>query len=171
MIFKCLNSWYLISSYMTSEHDYDIRIYSRDIGLWTCSRITELPSHKSHMTVFKIVLWRRDFFFSYLQNVRPFVSMHYGWSLLIMMTSSDENIFRVTGPLSPVTGEFPAQRPVTRNFDVFFDLRLNKRFGKHLWRQWFETSSRSLIRKSCPLCSVYSSEWILFIFGTIDHYN
>ena len=29
---------------------------------------------------------------------------------------------------SPVPGEFPAQRPVTRSFDVFFDLRLNKRF-------------------------------------------
>ena len=28
---------------------------------------------------------------------------------------------------SPVTGEFPAQRPATRNFDVFFDLRLAKR--------------------------------------------
>ena len=28
---------------------------------------------------------------------------------------------------SPVPGEFPAQRPVTRSFDVFFDLRLNKR--------------------------------------------
>ena len=27
---------------------------------------------------------------------------------------------------SPVTGEFPAQRPVTRSFDVFFDLRLNE---------------------------------------------
>ena len=27
---------------------------------------------------------------------------------------------------SPVTGEFPAQRPVTRNFDIFSDLRLNK---------------------------------------------
>ena len=27
---------------------------------------------------------------------------------------------------SPVPGEFPAQRPVTRSFDVFFDLRLNK---------------------------------------------
>ena len=27
---------------------------------------------------------------------------------------------------SPVTGEFPAQRPVTRSYDVFFDLRLNK---------------------------------------------
>ena len=29
---------------------------------------------------------------------------------------------------SPVTGEFPAQRPVARSFDVFFDLRLNKRW-------------------------------------------
>ena len=28
---------------------------------------------------------------------------------------------------SPVPGEFPAQRPVTRSFDVLFDLRLNKR--------------------------------------------
>ena len=27
---------------------------------------------------------------------------------------------------SPVTGEVPTQRPVTRSFDVFFDLRLNK---------------------------------------------
>ena len=26
---------------------------------------------------------------------------------------------------SPVPGEFPTQRPVTRSFDVFFDLRLN----------------------------------------------
>ena len=25
---------------------------------------------------------------------------------------------------SPVTGEFPAQRPLTRSFDIFFDLRL-----------------------------------------------
>ena len=31
---------------------------------------------------------------------------------------------------SPVTGEFPAERPVTRSFDVFFDLRLNKRLSK-----------------------------------------
>ena len=31
---------------------------------------------------------------------------------------------------SPVTGEFPSQRPVTRSFDVFFDLCLNKRLSK-----------------------------------------
>ena len=45
------------------------------------------------------------------------------------MTSSNGNIFRVTGPLCGEftgPGEFPTQRPVTRSFDVFFDLRLNK---------------------------------------------
>ena len=31
---------------------------------------------------------------------------------------------------SPVTGEFPSQRPVTRSFDVFFYLRLVKRLSK-----------------------------------------
>ena len=31
---------------------------------------------------------------------------------------------------SAVTGEFPGQKPVTRNFDVFFDLRLNIRLSK-----------------------------------------
>ena len=31
---------------------------------------------------------------------------------------------------SPVTGEFPAQRPVTQSFEVFFDLHLDKRLTK-----------------------------------------
>ena len=64
-----------------------------------------------------------------------------------MMTPSNENIFRVTGlceGISPVTGEFPSQRPVTRSFDVFFGLPLNKRLNKHSIRWWFETPSRSL---------------------------
>ena len=50
-----------------------------------------------------------------------------------MITSSNGNIFRVTGPLCGEftgPGEFPAQRPVTRSFNVFFDLRLNKRLSK-----------------------------------------
>ena len=44
---------------------------------------------------------------------------------------------------SPVTGEFPSHRPVTRNFDIFFDLRLNKRLRKQSRRRWFQTHSRS----------------------------
>ena len=47
---------------------------------------------------------------------------------------------------SPVPGEFPTQRPVTRSFDVFFDLRLNKQLSKQSRGWWFETLSRSLWR-------------------------
>ena len=47
---------------------------------------------------------------------------------------------------SPVTGEFPSQRPVTPSFDTFFDLRLNKRLNKQSRRSRFETPSRSLWR-------------------------
>ena len=66
-----------------------------------------------------------------------------------MMTSSNGNLFRVTGHLCGEftgPGEFPAQRPVTRSFDVFFDLRLNKRLSKQSWCWWFETLSRPLWR-------------------------
>ena len=35
---------------------------------------------------------------------------------------------------SPVTGEFPSQSPVTRSFDAFFALRLNKRDAGDLRR-------------------------------------
>ena len=34
---------------------------------------------------------------------------------------------------SPVPGEFPTQRPVTRSFDVYFDLRSDKRLSKQSW--------------------------------------
>ena len=66
-----------------------------------------------------------------------------------MMTSSNGNIFRLTDPLcGEFTGpdEFPTQRPVTRSFGVFFDLRLNKRLSKQPRCWWFETLLWSLWR-------------------------
>ena len=69
----------------------------------------------------------------------------------VMMTSSNGNIFRVTDHLC---GEFtgprwiPAQRPLTRSFDVFFDLRLNKRFSEQSRGWWFETLLCPLWRHS-----------------------
>ena len=62
---------------------------------------------------------------------------------------------------SPVTDEFPAQRPVTRSFDVFFDLCLDKRLGKQSWGWWFETPSHSVWRHRneywglCIVCASY----------------
>ena len=63
----------------------------------------------------------------------------------IMMTTPNGNIFRVTGHLcGEVTGpgEFPTQSPVTRNFDVFFDLRQKKLLSTQSRGWWFETPSR-----------------------------
>ena len=66
-----------------------------------------------------------------------------------MMTSSMETfsaLLALCAGNSPVPGDFPAQRPVTRSFDVFSDLRLNKRLSKPSWGWWFETQSGSLWR-------------------------
>ena len=60
---------------------------------------------------------------------------------IFMMTSSNGNSFRVTGHLC----EFPAQRPVTQSFKVFFDLCLNEQLSRQLWGWWFEM----------PLCSLW----------------
>ena len=78
-------------------------------------------------------------------------SHHCGWVFpfqsLIIMTSSNGNIFRVTGHLrEEFNGEFPAQRPAMRSIDVFFDLCLNKRLSKQWKGWWFETLSRPLWR-------------------------
>ena len=69
---------------------------------------------------------------------------------LFMVTSSNGNIFRVTGHLCGEftgPGEFPTQTPVTRHFDVFFDLCLNKRLSKQSRGWWFETQSYPLWRQ------------------------
>ena len=71
--------------------------------------------------------------------------------ILHMMTSSNGNIFRVTGHLC---GEFTGDRWITHRkasdaeFDVFFDPHLNERLSKHWWGWWFKTSSRPLWRHS-----------------------
>ena len=88
------------------------------------------------------------------------------------MTSSNGIFFRVTGPLwgeSTVRrwillSGFPSQRPVTRWFDVFFDLRLNKRLRKQSRRRWFESSSRSL---RCH-CNDTDGKYALHFWLTID---
>ena len=65
-----------------------------------------------------------------------------------MMTPSNENNFSALLAFCerdpPVTGGFPSWRLATRSFDVFFELRLNKRLGKQSKRRWFQTLSCSL---------------------------
>ena len=64
-----------------------------------------------------------------------------------MMTSSNGNISRVTGPLCGEFnghGQFLSQRPVTQSFDVFFYLRPNKWLSTQSRRRWLETPSSSI---------------------------
>ena len=70
---------------------------------------------------------------------------------------------------SPLRCEFPTQRQVTRSFDVFIDLRLNKPLSKQSWGWWFETLSRPLWRQcnvvlgpSVTLCqcNLYFARWL-----------
>ena len=93
----------------------------------------------------------------------------------IMMTSSNGNIFHVTGLLwwkPPVTDGFTSQRPVTRRLEFFFDLRLNKRWSKQSRRRWwFETPSCSLwrhcnVRNWSSLCLSHYLP-VMAIFNTL----
>ena len=75
---------------------------------------------------------------------------------------------------SPVPGEFPAQRPVTRSFDVFFDLRLNKRLSKQSCGWWFETPTGSLWRhcngsKYRPWSIKGAVPWSYFRVSSVCH--
>ena len=68
---------------------------------------------------------------------------------------------------SPVTGEFPTQRPVTRSFDVYFDLRPNERLSKQSWCWWFETLSSPLWRHRTEASVIYTP--LLTQIGQYQH--
>ena len=89
------------------------------------------------------------------------------WSLLVRRQWTENTWWRhqvetfsallaLCAGISPVTGEFTSQRPVTRSFGVFFDLRLNKRFSEQSGGWWFATLSHPL-RRHCN--------------GTVHHYE
>ena len=120
------------------------------------------------VTWYRFVTQRKNNHYEYMdicitQNGKPSSIEHgYTGDRLHMMTSSNGSIFRVTGHLcgeftgSPVN--FPSQLPVTRSFDVFLDLHLNKRLSKQSWGWWFGTQSRP----SWPHCSAITPVWDSF---------
>ena len=87
-----------------------------------------------------------------------------------MMTSSNGNMYALLAFCagnSLVTGVFPSQRPVTRCFDVFSDLRLNECLSKQPWAWWFATPSRPLWHHSYVGSSGGLSRLIDFKIGEI----
>ena len=94
------------------------------IKFWTNSRLADDLGHPDALVIDpSFSLWRHQ-----METFSPLLALCVG--------------------NSPIAGEFPTQRPVTRGFDVFFDLRLNKRLSKQSWGWWFETPSCALWRHS-----------------------
>ena len=128
-----MNLFYLISATIATKMPHNITI----VEIW---------GYKCLIYIKTTFIW--DIFYNpaYIASQTVQITFY-------MMTSSNGNIFRVTGHLCgeftgprPGTGEFPTQRPVTRSFDVFFYLRPNKWLSKQWWGWWFETISCSLWR-------------------------
>ena len=131
-------NWYKLT------HAPNIHWWARNIRLCLLRTVT--------IRIIWIYQFKRQSLSLPLCNTYMIVCLKINVILICMMTSSNGNIFRVTGPLcgenaalcagnSPVPGEFPAQRPVTRSFDVLFVLRLNKRLSKQSWGWGFGTPS------------------------------
>ena len=90
-----------------------------------------------------------DFFV--IVNIQPSKVLRYGFRVVPWWRHQMETFSALLALCvgnSPVTGEFPSQRPVTRSCDVLFDLRLNKRLNERSWGWWFETPSHRSWRRS-----------------------
>ena len=80
-----------------------------------------------------------------------------------------------------VTDGFPSQRPVSRRFDIFFDLRLNKRLTKFSGCRWFQTPSRSCVKYTYSsgtvqyhCCSriinpILVGCWLIYVLSDCNH--
>ena len=93
----------------------------------------------------------------FMQNSPPeFISLPgYSWWRHQMETFSA--LLAIWAGNSPAPGEFSAQRPVTWNFDVFFDLRPNKLLSKRSWGRWFEMPLCPLWRH-CNVATIFSCD-------------
>ena len=103
---KCINSSIIVSSLMNATLRQIVDcLQSDNFVLQTMDILCYFSSLHSGLTLFPVAWWRHE--------------MESFPALLALCAGN-----------SPVTGEFPAQRPVTQSFEGFFDLYPNKRLSK-----------------------------------------
>ena len=120
------------SSQDTLEVEEPVMTFSKFLSLWNNS--VRFSSNMASEVSWDII--------AMLQSIKPW------WRHQIQTFSA---LLAICAGNSPVLGEFPTQRPVTRSFDVYFDLRLNKWLCKQSWGWWFETLLYPLWRHSNAL--------------------
>ena len=114
------------------------------ISLWICLKLL-------HTRLFKLLRTRLWYAERLMEGLR--LKFESEWISIAYVYFHDDVIkwkhFPRNWPF--VRGKFPTQRPVTRRFDVSFDLGLNKQLRKRPWGWWFERPSWSLWRH-CKEC-------------------
>ena len=138
------DKWHLVQSYSMSwqitndalgkldewPDPYDTKL--NDVAIWHSKQ-----SSNSHNNCIPFVETHISLTTMQAKHVKWTRLKHLSWWRHQMETFSA--LLVLCAGNSPVLGEFPAQRPVTRGFDVFFDLRPNKRLSKQSRGWWFET--------------------------------
>ena len=118
-----------------------------DLIDWCQQHNNGINVHKPrHLSIFNLSQWRvplghQDINRYDTDKIDIAVLFSHGAKFSVMMTSSNGNIFAllaICAGNSPVHGEFPAQRPVTRSFDVILICAwtngwVNNRVSGDLW--------------------------------------
>ena len=103
--------------------------------------------HEEYFSLIQIIQIRRQTSFKWPYTEGVFISAFREWECLLYLPvklytwwrhqmETFSALLAICTGNSPVSGEFPAQRPVTRSFNVFFDLRLNEWLSKHSSGWW-----------------------------------
>ena len=100
-------------------------------------------------------------------RVRLTVSLHWfmPWWCHEMETFSA--LLALCAGNSLAASEIPSQRPVSRSFDIFFDLRLNKWLCKQSRRWWFGMPACSLWRH-CNSSGLMPNRWQAITWTSVD---
>ena len=113
---------------------------------WLCHHHVEIKFSVSSLTSFIWFVFLFPWAYAILKLLSMTKSLTFDLSWWRHQMKTFSALLAICAGNSPVPGEFPTQRPVTRSFDVYFDLRPNKRLSKQSWGWWFETLSCSLWR-------------------------
>ena len=144
-------------SYTRLQHLFNLPKY---FIWWRLNKSTELLFRKGQESQKRTLTWFRQWN-AYTPNSLPHVQCtddHQGNAWWRHQMETFSALLALCAGNSPVSGEVPAQRTVTRSFEIFFDLRLIKRLSKYLRGWWFET----LPRPSWRHCNgVDLSLWII----------
>ena len=113
--------------YNYSNFERELKIYIGEVT--NCSMeyrnvLAEIRTWWASLNLTANVPRMKEFVFEYEINVSKICNTFEVLSTRVIHGLPFSALLTLCTGNSPVTGEFPAQRPVTRSFDVFFNLRL-----------------------------------------------